>query len=84
MKYKGQLKGFPQEVVERMLDCQVEQGNSRDVTVSEKDKSDSIHGFVWSWTKENGYFWNEVILEKKFQIFFKKYPKKLTNTYELW
>ena len=31
MEYKGELKGFPHEVVEKMLDRQEEQGNERDV-----------------------------------------------------
>jgi len=32
--YKGQIKDFPTEVVEKMLERQVDQGNKRDVTVS--------------------------------------------------
>ena len=86
MKYKGQLKGFPQEVVERMLACQVEQGNSRDITVFEKDvfAADNEKGFCWDETDEGDAFWNDVINHDDFEVFFKKYPKKLTNTYELW
>ena len=33
--YKGQLEGFPSEIVERMLKYQVEQGNKEDVSVFE-------------------------------------------------
>ena len=70
---KGQLEGFPKEVIARMLDCQEEQGNKRDVYLFEKCRS---VGFVWSETKEKGYFWNEVICNKDFNLFFEKYPKK--------
>jgi hypothetical protein len=84
MEYKGQLKRFPQEIVKRMLDYQVEQGNRRNVTIFERDKCDCNKGFNWSKTKEDSYFWCEVIIREDFNLFFKKYPKKLTNTYELW
>ena len=30
----GDIEGFPIEVVQRMLECQVEQGNKADVSVS--------------------------------------------------
>jgi hypothetical protein len=47
--YKGDLKGFPPEVVEWMLDQQEAQGNRRDVSVFEEgrmaDKSEG--GFNW-------------------------------------
>ena len=39
---KGQLEGFPKEIIARMLDCQEEQGNKRDVTVFEKYKVRSL------------------------------------------
>src|SRR5574344_2325298 len=75
---KGQLEGFPKEVIARMLDCQEEQGYKRDVTVFEKDNSCSLvaGGFVWDETKEEDFFWYEVICNKDFNLFFEKYPKK--------
>lgn len=43
--YKGQLEGFPKEIVERMLECQVEQGNSRDVSIFEENRDrDKLRG----------------------------------------
>ncbi len=84
MEYKGQLKGFPQEVVERMLDYQVEQGNPRNVTVFEKNKESDSFGFYWAHTEEKHDFWYNVIVNRSFKLFFARYPKKLTNTYELW
>ena len=70
---KGQLKGYPKEIISRMLDCQEEQGNKRDVSVFEKDR---IVGFVWIQTKEGLTFWDEVIRYKNFDLFFEKYPKQ--------
>jgi len=74
--YKGQLQGFPNEVVEKMLERQVEQGNKRDVSVFERFNRDCVNGFSWANTKEEYYFWDEVICEKNFNLFFEKYPKE--------
>jgi hypothetical protein len=78
MKYKGQLEGFPDEVVEAMLDEQERQGNKRDVSVFEKKRiaNLSIGGFSWIDTKEGERFWNKVIRYKFFKRFFARYPNK--------
>lgn len=78
MKYKEKLEGFPEEVVEKMLERQVEQGNKRDVSVFECHKSASINsgGFYWSESEEGNSFWEEVISNKNFDVFFERYPKK--------
>lgn len=80
-KPKGELEGFPKEIIARMLDCQEEQGNKRDVTVFEKYNSCSLvaGGFDWDETKEEDFFWYEVICNKDFNLFFEKYPKKEDN-----
>lgn len=74
---KGSLEGFPKEVISRMLDCQEEQSNPRDVSVFEKNKhsSSSKGGFNWYSTKEGFAFWDEVT-EGNFALFFTKYPKQ--------
>lgn len=76
--YKGQIEGFPQEIVEAMLDEQVRQGNKRDVTVFEHDRTSgrSRRGFTWSLSADGQTFWLRVIENKRFDIFFDKYPKK--------
>jgi len=81
--YKGQLEGFPKEVVEWMLDQQVAQGNKRDVTVFEDhvDAGKRNGGFDWdlmfAW---NGVpeinFCNKVIWQKDFDLFYQRFPKK--------
>ena len=75
---KGKLEGFPKEIIARMLDCQEEQGNPRDVTVFEKmiNTKQSDKGFTWNKTKDTWYFWCKVIREKDFNLFFEKYPKQ--------
>ena len=75
--YKGQLEGFPREIVERMLECQVEQGNPRDVSVFENilDADRYFGGFTWRDTIEGSNWWSKVIDDKNFDTFFNKYPK---------
>ena len=77
MEYKGYLEGFPHEVVNRMLEEQERQGNKRDVSVFEYNISSpkEIGGFDWNATKEGGEFWDRVILDKDFNLFFEEYPK---------
>ena len=75
---KGGLEGFPKEIIARMLECQEEQGNPRDISVFEKliDAGQCIEGFDWNKTQEDYDFWREVIRHKDFDRFFEKYPKK--------
>ena len=73
--YKGEIEGFPQEVVEKMLYYQEQQGFKKDVTVFEKNCCAADRGFDWRATPEGWAFWEKVINEKNFQLFFEKYPK---------
>ena len=75
---KGDLEGFPKEIIARMLECQEEQGSPRNISVFKKDRTagETKKGFVWSDTKEDYDFWNEVIRYKNFNLFFEKYPKQ--------
>ena len=73
----GQISDFPIEVVQKMVDCQVEQGNKPDVKVFQKysfnDKNNG--GFDWKITIDGGDFWENIIKNKNFDLFFQKYPK---------
>ena len=75
--YKGQIKDFPQEIVEKMLEYQVEQGNQRNVEVFEgfREANHKNKGFTWEKTPEGELFWGKVIFYENFSVFFKKYPK---------
>ena len=77
MNYNGEIAGFPTEVVEKMLEYQVKQGNPRDITVFENLSIADYHmgGFTWDDTTEGYTFWSEVIICKNFDMFFEKYPK---------
>lgn len=75
---KGDLKDFPKKIIARMLECQVEQGNKRDVSVFERNIYAALNqgGFDWDTTIEKGIFWSEVISANNLKLFFKKYQKR--------
>ena len=75
---KGQLIGFPKEIIARMLECQEEQGNKKDIEVFEKQRFEGKNkgGFTWDETKEGHSFWSGLLTNKNFNHFFEKYPKK--------
>lgn len=77
-EFNGDLKGFPEEVVEKMLERQVEQGNPRDVAVFEKEKLSGKYqgGFDWYSTTESDTFWRRIIEFESFDTFFERYPKQ--------
>jgi hypothetical protein len=68
---------IPIEVVQKMLEKQVEQENSEDVTVFQNKSTTSRNfgGFDWVDTSEQSDFWTNIIYHKMFNLFFKKYPK---------
>ena len=69
----GDIKDFPIEVVQKMVDEQVNQGNPADVSVFQKQK---YGGFDWFKTTDGEDFWGRVIVDKNFDLFFDKYPKE--------
>lgn len=76
--YKGQLQGFPTEVVEKMLEYQVAQRNKRDISVFERERvaNNTNGGFGWGHTAEGYDFWASVVEERNFKVFFDRYPAK--------
>lgn len=83
----GQLLDFPIEVVQKMVERQVEQGNKPDVTIFQKEcrtlKCDG--GFTWDSTIEGELFWCRVIGIKSFDEFFERYPKgSLSKKVYIW
>lgn len=79
----GDIKGFPIEVVEKMIEEQVKQGGNADVEVFQNYSTagDDENGFAWDKTEDGYDFWEEVIGEHHFDVFFKKYPKKPNLVY---
>lgn len=70
----GQIKDFPIEVVQKMVDCQVKQGNKADVTVFQKNRKrdKETGGFDWGNTIEGVSFWLNIVWFEDFSQFFKK------------
>ena len=78
---KGDIKGFPKEVIAKMLERQYEQTGSKDVTIFEgnKDADHKSGGMTWSDTSEGLSFWNRIINNKNFDLFFERYPNSDTD-----
>lgn len=79
----GKIKDFPIEVVEKMIEEQVKQGNCPNVEEFQKDATIDANdgGFDWNETDDGMDFWEEVITESNFELFFEKYPKKAKLVY---
>jgi hypothetical protein len=75
--YGGDIADFPPEIVEMMLQRQFEQIGKRYISVFEdmKGADKNQNGFSWNETPEPNIFWYNVINQKKFDVFFEKYPK---------
>ena len=78
MEYRGKIKGFPKEVVDKMIERKVEAGNSADINILERNAS---AGFSFEDTIEGRSFWQSVV-RGNFKLFFDKYPKNTTSTIE--
>ena len=68
----GDIKDFPIEVVQRMVDIQIEQNSNNCIELLQNLASG---GFTFGITKEGWEFWHDVIFNKNFDLFFEKYPK---------
>ena len=79
----GDIKDFPIEVVEKMIEEQVKQGNCPNVKVFQNYVTADVDddGFSWWNTDDGNDFWLEVIDECNFDLFFEKYPKKAKLVY---
>jgi hypothetical protein len=79
----GDLKNFPIEVVEKMLEKQYKQVNKKDVSVFQEYKCSDTQrgGFRWENTIEGHEFWSDVIRFENFDRFFERYPKLSKNVY---
>lgn len=80
----GQLKGFPIDVAQAMVDEQVRQGNKADVSVFIRDKRADVNrgGFSWVVTLEGAAFWSRIIEASRFNQFFSKSPRTLDKAFE--
>lgn len=74
---KGNIKDFPIEIVQKMVERQYEQIGKCNVSIFQLYKRvDNNHGgFLWVKTVEGHDFWSDIIDHSNFDVFFKKYPK---------
>lgn len=79
----GNIKDFPIEVVEKMIEEQVKQGNCPNVEAFQHYANADVadDGFTWNNTEDGDDFWMEVIDDGNFELFFKKYPKRANLVY---
>jgi hypothetical protein len=79
----GDIKEYPIEVVEKMIEEQVKQGNCPNVEIFQKNLTadDADGGFNWYKSDGGSGFWIEVIEGGNFELFFEKYPKKPNLVY---
>lgn len=72
----GKLTGFPIEVVQMMILRQVDQGNQPNVQKfqNEPRASREGRGFTWENTIEGYEFWEKVINDRQWKVFFGRYP----------
>lgn len=74
---KGNIEGFPVEVIAKMLERQYEQSEVVDVKVFENNRAACVEcsGFDWKETLEGDNFWYNVIYGRNFSEFYERYPK---------
>lgn len=78
---KGEIKDFPIEVVQKMVDNQVLQGNEANVSVFQHDATAELWegGFAWEETREGVNFW-DIIIGEQLDVFFEHFPKDRVYT----
>lgn len=79
----SKLENFPLEVVEKMIEEQIKQGNPPSLEVFfDSLIADKLQGgFNWCETEDGEDFWEEVIRNDNFDLFFEKYPKNNNLVY---
>lgn len=68
---KGDLEGFPNEIILAMLDEQEKQGNPRNISIFEvkKNANKKQKGFNWNKCKVTECFWESIIKYRLFILF---------------
>ena len=71
------FKNFPKEITDLISERIKEQGGTGNLDDMITPNADTSRGgFMWSHTIEGRNFWQDVIIEKDFDLFFKKYPNQ--------
>lgn len=73
----GNIKDFPIEVVKKMVEEQMAQGNKPDVRVFQECASATQDDGGFDWDNTDDYeMWCRIVDENDFNSFFEKYPEK--------
>lgn len=82
---KGDIKGFPLPIVDLMLKYQEEQCGHKDIKVFEEDRTNNkdYRGFDWYKTPEGCDFWENVLTQNKWELFFERYPDSMHSMSDL-
>ena len=75
---KGHIANFPKEIISKMLERQFEQTGIIQISIFEENivADKKAGGFIWSKTVEGLDFWIDIIMKRKFEVFFERYPKE--------
>lgn len=75
----GAIKGFPLEVVQRMVALTIKEGHIDAEEALEVLKRNPWSGFTWSETREGNMFWYYVIDRHEWWRFYERYPADLSS-----
>lgn len=70
----GDIKGFPIEIVQEMVNRSVRQGVLDATTALASLKRARDGAFSWNMEQEGYDFWEQVIRYRNFDLFFQRYP----------
>lgn len=74
----GNVADFPIEIVQVMVDRGLEQSMSLDFVLSVM-QTEVAAALAWSQAVEGGAFWRKVIVQRRWDVFYARYPDLLGN-----
>lgn len=72
----GDIEGFPLEVVKKMCEEQVRQGNKFDVSIFQEDSTSSKDMGGFNWKESTAFNWSEIIEFHNFEFFYEAISKQ--------
>lgn len=75
----GDIRDFPREIIIKMIENQILQGNKPDILVFQKDRNcqKDSGGFDWEKTVDGIWFWRSVLCERNYNLFFRRHPNEI-------
>jgi hypothetical protein len=75
---RGEIAGYPIEIIQAAVNRSVEQGNDANRVIQSLQFSVGA-GFSWSDTPEGHRFWSQIMVRRRFDLFFQRYPREFTD-----